>query len=65
MPKGLTSLGRRHALGSGYGSLLVEIDDAVALAERMAEWANLLELDISPVIEDKEAAKGASRVYKS
>jgi hypothetical protein len=65
MPEGLTSLGRWHAPGSSYGWLLVETDDAVALAEHMAEWARLLELNISPVIEDEEAAKAASRVYKS
>ena len=65
MPEGLTSLGRWHAPGSGYGWLLVETNDAVALAEHMAEWASLLELNISPVIEDEEAAKAASKVYKS
>ena len=63
MPPGLKSLGRWHAPGSAYGWLLVEGDDAVALAEHVAQWANLLELQVTPVIEDDEAASGMSRVY--
>lgn len=64
MPEGLVSLGRWHAPGSTKGWLLAETDDAVALSEHMAEWASMLELDISPVIEDEEAGKAASRVYQ-
>lgn len=65
MPEGLVSLGRWHVPGSTKGWVLVETDDAVSLAEHMAEWAGMLELDISPVIEDAEAGKAASRVFKS
>ncbi len=64
MPEGLTSLGRWHAPGSGYGWLLVETENAVALAQHMAEWASMLDLQITPVIEDEEAASAASKVYK-
>jgi hypothetical protein len=35
-----------------------------ALAQHMGEWANLLEAQISPVIEDAEAASGLSKVYE-
>lgn len=65
MPEGLTSLGRWHAPGSCKGWLLVETDDAAILAEHMAEWASLLELHVSLVIEDEDAAKAATKVYKS
>jgi hypothetical protein len=64
MSEGLTSLGRWHAPGSSYGWVLVETEDAVTLAQHMAEWANLLDLQVTPVIEDEEAAKAASKVYK-
>ena len=64
MPEGLTSLGRWHAPGSVNGWLLVETEDAVALAQHMAEWASMLELKITPVVGDEEAASAASKVYK-
>jgi Domain of unknown function (DUF3303) len=64
MPEGLNSLGRLHAPGSGYGWLIVETEDAVALAQHMAEWASMLELKIIPVIGDDEAENAVSKVYK-
>jgi len=63
MPKGLSLIGRWHAPGSGYGWAGVEGKDPTALALHAAEWANLLELQITPVIEDADAAKALSRVY--
>jgi hypothetical protein len=35
-----------------------------AVAEHVAEWAGMLELEVNPVIEDTAAAEGASRVVK-
>jgi hypothetical protein len=64
MPEGLTSLGRWHSPGSVNGWLLVETEDAVALAQHMAEWATMLELKITPVIGDEEATSAASKVYR-
>ena len=65
MPDGLKALGRWHAPGSRHGWLLCETDDPVALAEHMAQWAALLELEITPVVGDEEAASAASRVFRS
>ena len=65
LPPGIASLGRRQAPGSAYGWLLVEGNDATALAQHVAEWANLLELQITPVIEDDEAASALSKAYAS
>jgi hypothetical protein len=42
---------------------LVEANDGAALAQHLGEWANLLEAQISPVIEDAEAASSLSKVY--
>lgn len=55
MPEGLTSLGRWHALGSTRGWLRCESEDPVAVAQHVAEWAPMLEIEVSPVIGDEEA----------
>ena len=63
-PHGLKSVGRWHVPGSILGWHLVEGDDATAVAEHAAEWADMLELEVNPVIEDAGAAEGASRIVK-
>ncbi len=63
VPAGLTTLGRWHLPGSARGWHLVEGTDGEALAQLAAEWANLLELEVCPVIEDAEAASGLSKIY--
>ena len=62
MPEGLERIGRWHAPGSTRGWLLVE-GDAAGVAEHVAQWADLLELQVSPVIEDEAAGAAVSRVY--
>ena len=64
MPEGLTSLGRWHEPGSTKGWLLCETDNPVALAEHVAEWAHLLRIELSPIVDDSEAGQAASRVRK-
>lgn len=61
MPEGLNALGRWHAPGSNKGWLLCETDNPVSLAEHMAEWAHLLNTDVTPVIGDEDAAEAATR----
>ena len=63
MPEGLQLIGRWHAPGSVYGWLLVEGQDPTAVAEHVAEWANLIEFQITPVIDDEAAGDALSRVY--
>ena len=62
LPEGINLVGRWHAPGTIYGWLLVE-GDATALAQHVAEWANLIEFQITPVIEDAEAVASLSKVY--
>lgn len=62
-PTGLTMLGRWHAAGSVIGWALVEAKDPKPLYEHVAQWANLLELQATPVVEDGEAAEALSKVY--
>jgi Protein of unknown function (DUF3303) len=61
-PEGLKTIGRWHALGSGRGFHLVEGADA-ALVEINAEWADLLELDVVPVVEDDVAGAVAMKLF--
>jgi hypothetical protein len=60
-PKGMKTLGRWHTAGSTRGFHLVEGSDA-ALAEINAEWADLLDLQVVPVVEDDVAAAAAARI---
>jgi hypothetical protein len=43
---------RWHAPGSAYGWALIEGNDTTALAQHVAEWANYLQLRVTPVMED-------------
>jgi hypothetical protein len=54
-PAGVTMLGRWHAAGAGW--VLAETDNAKALFEWLAQWSDLLEFSVTPVLEDAEAAE--------
>lgn len=62
-PKGLKTVGRWHVPGSVLGWHLLEGDNPTALAEHVAEWADVLELEVHPVIEDAAAAEAAAKIY--
>jgi hypothetical protein len=62
-PEGLKTLGRWHTAGSSKGFHLVEGSDA-ALAEINAQWADLLELEVTPVIEDDVAGRILATVFE-
>lgn len=61
-PEGLKTIGRWHTSGSSRGFHLVEGSDA-ALAEINAQWADLLNLEVVPVVEDDVAGQVLTRVY--
>jgi hypothetical protein len=61
-PSGMKTIGRWHTAGSGRGFHLVEGSDA-ALAELNAEWADLLDLEVVPVVEDGVASEIATKLY--
>ena len=52
-----------RAPGSVREWALVEGEDQKALYGHLAQWANLLDLETDPVLEDSEAAEALSRVY--
>jgi uncharacterized protein DUF3303 len=64
VPQGTKTIGRWHTPGSTLGWHLVEGGDLTAVAQHVAEWADLLECEIYPVIEDSDAAKAASQVFQ-
>ena len=60
-PKVMKTIGRWHTAGSSRGFHLVEGSDA-ALAEINAEWADLLDLQVVPVVEDDVAGAVAKKI---
>ena len=62
-PKGLKTVGRWHVPGSILGWHLLEGDDPTVVAQHVAEWADVIELEVNPVIEDAAAAEAASKVF--
>jgi hypothetical protein len=64
VPPGIKTVGRWHTPGSTLGWHLLEGDDISVLAQNVAKWGTLLEMDTYPVIEDSEASGAASKVYK-
>ena len=61
-PAGLKTIGRWHAPGSACGWHVVE-GDATGVAELEAVWGDLLEVQITPVVDDAEAASSLARVH--
>ena len=53
-PKGVSLLGRWHGM-SGQGVAILESDDAKAMYELRSQWSDLLELSITPCLEDADA----------
>ena len=62
-PEGTKTVGRWHVPGSILGWHLLEGDNLTALAEHVAEWADVIDLEVNPVIEDAAAAEAAKRVF--
>jgi hypothetical protein len=61
VPAGAKTLGRWHVPGSVLGWHLIE-GDLNAVAQHVAEWADLLECEVYPVMEDAEAGAAASKI---
>ena len=60
---GAKTVGRWHVPGSTLGWHLLEVDDMTAVAQHAAEWADVLEIETYPVIEDAEAGAAAKKVF--
>jgi hypothetical protein len=53
-PKGAKLLGRWTAADFSHGFDLLESDDAKPLTQFALEWGDLMELSITPVVEDRD-----------
>jgi hypothetical protein len=53
-PKGVKLLGRWTSTDLSKGYDLLESDDPGALTELALQWSDLIEMNIVPVVEDKE-----------
>ena len=55
-PEGVTMHGRWHSLGGDIAFVLASTDDPKGIYKWLAGWGDLIEFDVTPVIEDDEAA---------
>ncbi len=62
LPAGATLLGRWWGV-NGQGFAVVETDDATAMFEAVAEWGEFLTFDITPAVEDAEAAAVLAKLF--
>jgi len=62
-PAGVNMIGRWHGM-SGMGVAVVETSDAKALYAWVAEWAEFLPLQTTPVLEDADAGAVLGALYK-
>ena len=60
-PKGAKLLGRWTRADFSQGYDLLESDDPGALTEFALQWSDLMEVEIAPVVEDKELAEVLKR----
>jgi hypothetical protein len=61
-PDGVNLIGRWHGM-SGAGVAIVETDDDKALYAWVSEWAEFIELQTTPVLEDEDAGEVLSSRY--
>ena len=61
-PEGVTTLGRWHAPGSKTGFHLVEGNPA-DVTKLTSQWASLVDLNITPVVDDDEASEGLRSTF--
>lgn len=62
-PEGVKQVARYHVPGSVLGWHVLETDDMTALAEHVANWAELIDIELHAVVEDANAAEAAGRVF--
>ena len=55
-PEGVQLLGRWHGM-SGAGFAITESDDAKAMFQYQAQWADLLAMTVTPCLEDADAGQ--------
>jgi len=62
LPAGVKTIGRWHRIDLQSGVHVVESNDARALAQYSAQWADLLDLESYAVVEDADAIDAYRRI---
>lgn len=60
--KGVKFIGRWHNLAAGSGVLIVDTSDLAALNRYLGQWSPSMELQVAPVMEDRESGAVAKRI---
>jgi len=55
-PNGVTMHGRWHSIDGAKGYVLASTDDPKLMLKWVGEWADLIEFETLPVLEDEDAA---------
>jgi hypothetical protein len=63
-PTGTKLVNRWHAAAGGHGFMLLEGTDINPIYQFAAEWGDLCDISITPVLEDKEAASVLTNMRK-
>lgn len=61
-PEGIKTVGRWHYADGSGGVHVFECDDAQVLIDFSAEWSDLLEIEIRPVVEDAHVGAALAKV---
>ena len=56
-PAGAKMLGRWHNVAGLQGFVLAESADAVAIGKWMQEWTDLIDFEVTPVVNDEDVLK--------
>ena len=62
MPAGVKSIARWHRVDMQGGVHLIEADDPGAMAQYSAGWADLLDIETYPAMQDAQAVEAYSRI---
>jgi hypothetical protein len=60
-PEGIRTMGRWHYADGSGGVHIFECDNAQVISEFVQEWADVLEIEIRPVVEDAEAGAAMAK----
>lgn len=60
--KGLKFIGRWHDMAAGTGVLIVDTSDLAALNRYLGQWTPYMDLQVVPVVEDRESGALAKKI---
>ena len=60
--KGVKFIGRWHDMAAGNGVLIVDTSDLGALNRYLGQWTPSMEVQVVPVMEDRESGAVAKRI---